>query len=151
MDKIPGGKKKLSKNIYRDQVVSKLKGISRAILDMSIPFAVDVAVEKVCKKIQEKLHTFYKNTTINSLITLALNIIGLLLVLFYPFGKTPSNIFAILIFFASGIFSLSRCVKFVKKYMEREEHFKGNRNLCFFRVSSYINDFCRNWFCSKLL
>ena len=43
MDKIPEGKKKLSKNSYRNQVVSKLKGISRAILDMSIPFAVDVA------------------------------------------------------------------------------------------------------------
>ena len=72
MDKIPEGKKNLSKNSYRNQVVSKLKGISRAILDMSIPFAVDVAVETVCKKIEEKLHTFYKNTTINSLITLAL-------------------------------------------------------------------------------
>ena len=116
MDKIPEGKKKLSKNSYRNQVVSKLKGISRTILDMSIPFAVDVAVGKVCKVIEEKLHTFYKNTTINSLITLALNIIGLLLVLFYPFGKTVSKIFAILIFLASGIFSLIRCVKFVKKY-----------------------------------
>ena len=116
MDKIPEGKKKLSKNSYRNQVVSKLKGISRTILDMSIPFAVDVAVETVCKVIEEKLHIFYKNTTINSLITLALNIIGLLLVLFYPFGKTASKIFAILIFLASGIFSLIRCVKFVKKY-----------------------------------
>lgn len=96
--------------------MSKLKGISKAILDMSIPFAVDVAVETVCKKIEEKLHTFYKNTTINSLITLALNIIGLLLVLFSPFGKTASNIFAIFIFLASGIFSLIRCVKFIKKY-----------------------------------
>ena len=83
MDKIPGGKKNLSKNSYRNQIVSKLKGISRAILDMSIPFAVDVAVETVCKKIEEKLHTFYKNTTISSLITLALNIIGLLLVLLW--------------------------------------------------------------------
>ena len=116
MDKIPEGKKKLSKNSYRNQVVSKLKGISKAILDMSIPFAVDVAVETVCKKIEEKLHNFYKNTSINSLITLALNIIGLLLVLFSPFGKTASNIFAIFIFLASGIFSLIRCVKFVKKY-----------------------------------
>ena len=116
MDKIPEGKKKLSKNSYRSQVVSKLKGISKAILDMSIPFAVDVAVETVCKKIEEKLHSFYKNTTINSLITLALNIIGLLLVLFSPFGKTASNIFAIFIFLASGIFSLIRCVKFIKKY-----------------------------------
>lgn len=116
MDKIPEGKKKLSKNSYRNQVVSKLKGISKAILDMSIPFAVDVAVETVCKKIEEKLHAFYKNTTINSLITLALNIIGLLLVLFSPFGKTASNIFAIFIFLASGIFSLIRCMKFIKKY-----------------------------------
>lgn len=116
MDKITEGKKKLSKNSYRSQVVSKLKGISKAILDMSIPFAVDVAVETVCKKIEEKLHTFYKNTTISSLITLALNIIGLLLVLFYPFGKTVSKIFAIFIFLASGIFSLIRCVKFIKKY-----------------------------------
>ena len=92
MDKIPEGKKNLSKNSYRNQVVSKLKRVSRAILDMSIPFAVDVAVETVCKKIEEKLHTFYKNTTINSLITLALNIIGILLILFYPFGKTASKI-----------------------------------------------------------
>ena len=47
----------LSKNSYRNQVVERLKGISKTILDMSIPIAIDVSLEKVCKIIQKKLHT----------------------------------------------------------------------------------------------
>ena len=82
----------LSKNSYRNQVVGRLKGISKTILDMSIPIAIDVSLEKVCKIIQKKLHTFYKDTIINSLITLGLNITGILLVHFVPFGKTFAQI-----------------------------------------------------------
>ena len=45
----------LSKNSYRNQVVGRLKGISKTIFDMSIPIAIDVSLEKVCKIIQKKL------------------------------------------------------------------------------------------------
>lgn len=34
----------LSKNSYRNQVVERLKGISKTILDMSVPIAVDVSL-----------------------------------------------------------------------------------------------------------
>ena len=86
------------------------------VLDKVIPLVFNKTIENLCSFIKERLDVFYKATVYNSLITLALNIIGLLLVLFSPFGGTASKIFAILIFLASGIFSLIRCVKFVKKY-----------------------------------
>lgn len=106
----------LSKNSYRNQVVERLKGISKTILDMSVPIAIDVSLEKVCKIIQKKLHTFYKDTIINSLITLGLNITGILLVHFVPFGEIVSNIVAIIFFLTATFFGIYKLIKFLLNY-----------------------------------
>lgn len=101
---------------YWNQVGSKLLGISKVLLDMSVPVAVEIGINKVCNIIDEKLHDMYRNTIMNSLITLVLNISGMLIVLFNPFGLVLSKYFAALFFIVSKAIFLVRLIQYFHKY-----------------------------------
>lgn len=75
---------------------------------------------KICPLIKANLDTFYKRTVINSLITLALNVIGMIFVIFDPFDEKTSYIIATLFFVVAFSFTLCRFIVFMinKQYRE---------------------------------
>lgn len=101
---------------YWNRVGERLKGISNSVLDMSVPVAVEAGISKVCSIINKKLHDMYKNTVMNSLITLVLNIAGMLVVCFKPFGEVISNYIGAVFFIASMVFFLVRMILCAKEY-----------------------------------
>ena len=101
---------------YLSGISKRLKGLSAALLDMTVPVAVEAAIEKACSVINVKLHEMYKSTIMNSIITLGLNIAGMLVALFNPFGIVVSKYVAALLFIASFVFFTWRLVKFLKNY-----------------------------------
>ena len=48
-------------------VGKRLKGLSEVLLDMTVPVAVEAAIEKARSVINEKLHEMYKSTIMNSI------------------------------------------------------------------------------------
>lgn len=107
---------KESTKTYWSRVGERLKGISKVVLDMSVPVAVEAGINKACSIINEKLHEMYKSTIINSLITLVLNITGMLIVLFNPFGTVVSKYIAAGFFIGSAIFFAVRLIQYIKEY-----------------------------------
>ena len=101
---------------YLSEVGKKLKGLSAALLDMTVPVAVEAAIEKACSVINMKLHEMYKSTIMNSIITLGLNIAGMLVALFNPFGIVVSKYVAALFFFTSCVFFTFKMIKFLQNY-----------------------------------
>ena len=101
---------------YLSGISKRLKGLSAALLDMTVPVAVEAAIEKACSVINAKLHEMYKSTIMNSIITLGLNITGMLVALLNPFGQVASRYVAALLFIASFVFFTWRLVKFLKNY-----------------------------------
>ena len=72
-------------------------------------------VEKAAAIIEAQLHKMYKRTAINSAITFAINISGILLVILRPFGERLSEIFAFSLFGIALAISLVRFILFSKK------------------------------------
>ena len=97
-------------------VGKRLKGLSEVLLDMTVPVVVEAAIEKACSVINVKLHEMYKSTIMNSIITLGLNIAGILVALFNPFGIVVSKYIAALFFFTSFVFFTFRMIKFLQNY-----------------------------------
>ena len=109
-------KMKESTKVYFSGVGKRLKGLSEVLLDMTVPVAVEAAIEKACSVINVKLHEMYKSTIMNSIITLGLNIAGLLVALFNLFGIVVSKYVAALFFFTSCIFFTFKMIKFLQNY-----------------------------------
>lgn len=109
-------KMKESTKIYLSAVGKRLKGLSEVLLDMTVPVAVEATIEKACSVINVKLHEMYKSTIMNSIITLGLNIAGMLFALFNPFGIVLSKYVAALFFFTSFVFFTLRMIKFLQNY-----------------------------------
>ena len=109
-------KMKESTKAYLSGVGKRLKGLSEVLLNMTVPVAVEAAIEKACRVIDEKLHKMYKSTIMNSIITLGLNIAGMLFALFNPFGIVLSKYVAALFFFTSFVFFTLRMIKFLQNY-----------------------------------
>lgn len=107
---------KESTKVYFSGVGKRLKGLSEVLLDMTVPVAVEAAIEKACSVINVKLHEMYKSTIMNSIITLGLNIAGLLVALFNLFGIVVSKYVAALFFFTSCIFFTFKMIKFLQNY-----------------------------------
>ena len=101
---------------YLSGVGKRLKGLSEVLLDMTVPVVVEAAIEKACSVINVKLHEMYKSTIMNSIITLGLNIAGILIALFNPFGIVVSKYIAALFFFTSFVFFTFRMIKFLQNY-----------------------------------
>lgn len=109
-------KMKESTKIYLSAVGKRLKGLSEVLLDMTVPVAVEAAIEKACSVINVMLHEMYKSTIMNSIITLGLNIAGMLVALFNPFGIVLSKYVAALFFFTSCAFFTFKMIKFLQNY-----------------------------------
>ena len=105
-----------SKNAYWEHVGERLKRLSKAAFNMSISVAVDAGIEKVCCIIDEKLHEVFKRTFVNSVITLVLNIIGILVVLFLPFDPIISGYIGAGLFLGSIVFFLIRVINYIRSY-----------------------------------
>ena len=105
-----------STKAYLSGIGKRLKGLSEVLLDMTVPVAVEAAIEKACSVINVKLHEMYKSTIMNSIITLGLNIAGMLVALFNPFGIVVSKYIAALFFFTSFVFFTFRMIKFLQNY-----------------------------------
>lgn len=105
-----------STKTYWSRVSEKLKGLSKVVLDMSVPVAVQAATEKACSIINEKLHKMYKNTIMNSMITLVLNIAGMLIVFFNPFGSIVSKYIAAAFFIGAVVFFIVRLIQYIREY-----------------------------------
>ena len=58
----------------------------------------------------------YKSTIMNSILTLGLNIAGMLVALFNPFGIVVSKYVAALFFFTSCVFFTFKMIKFLQNY-----------------------------------
>jgi len=103
--------------------------IVNKVLDKAIPLVSNKIIEKLCSLIKEKLDAFYKTTVYNSLITLLINMIGILLVIFDPFGEKTSYIIATIFFVAAFSFSLYRFIAFLMNKQYREITFQLIQNI----------------------
>ena len=100
----------------KKQAGARVHGLFSAILNRSISFAVDVSVEKICTSIDSRLSVFIKNTCVNFSIIAGLNGLGMLCLLFSPFGERGSKTVALFFLFSSFVYGLVRFVRFVKNY-----------------------------------
>lgn len=100
----------------KKQAGTRAHGLFSAILNRSISFAVDVSVEKICTSIDSRLRVFIKNTCVNFSIIAGLNGLGMLCLLFSPFGERGSKTVALFFLFSSFVYGLVRFVRFVKNY-----------------------------------
>lgn len=100
----------------KKQAGARAHGLFSAILNRSISFAVDVSVEKICTNVDAQLRIFFKNTLVNFSIIAGLNGLGMLCLLFSPFGERGSKTVALFFLFSSFVYGLVRFVTFVKNY-----------------------------------
>lgn len=99
--------------------------IANQVIDKSIdPLYNWLMDNKICPLIKANLDTFYKRTVINSLITLALNVIGIIFVIFDPFGEKTSYLIATLFFAVAFSFTLYRFIAFMMNKQYREIAFQ---------------------------
>lgn len=109
----------MSKN-YWSEVGKKLLSLGKTAVSLAAPVVLDYgitkAVEKACLIIEDRLKDFYKKTGINTAISFCINLIGVLLLVFKPFGIIASRILAYVFFLAAFVFWLIRTVIFIKKY-----------------------------------
>lgn len=108
------------KNEYWSSVGKRLLSLGKTALNLAAPVAINYeitkAVEKACSIIEGKIKELYKQTAINSAISLAINLSGILILIFKPFEENVSRYMACVFFFASFIFWLVRTILFVKNY-----------------------------------
>lgn len=100
----------------KNQAGLRAQGLFSALLSKSISFAVDVSVEKICTNIDARLRIFFKNTLVNFSIIAGLNGLGMLCLLFSPFGERGSKTVTLFFLFSSFVYGLVRFVIFVKNY-----------------------------------
>lgn len=100
----------------KKQAGARAHGLFSAILNRSISFVVDVSVEKICTSIDSRLSVFIKNTCVNFSIIAGLNGLGMLCLLFSPFGERGSKTVTLFFLFSSFVYGLVRFVIFVKNY-----------------------------------
>lgn len=105
---------------YWKNVGSKLKSIGKSLLTVGTPIAIEcgiqVAIDKACDVITKKLNKVYVNSLRNSLITLFLNVIGMLILFVPVFGEVGSRIVSSLCFLGALVFFLVRQTLFIKDY-----------------------------------
>ena len=106
------------KSQYWNSVKTRLFSLAKTALKTAVPVAVDTAIflsiNKACSIIELKLAHIYKKTAINSAITLLINTLGILILLFKPFNKTINLLLSGASFFSSFGFWLFRTVIFLR-------------------------------------
>ena len=107
------------KSNYWKGVASRLTSLGRSVFDIAAPVAVNIGVEvligKACEKIETRLKQMYLKTTRNTVITFLINLVGILCLIYRPFGQLPSHFFTFTCLFAATIFFFTRVVLWVKE------------------------------------
>lgn len=105
---------------YWSKVGEKFLSLGKTALNLAAPVAIDFAVtkavEKTCSVIETKLKDFYKKTLINTAISFVLNLAGVLVLIFKPFGTLISRCVAVFFFISAFIYWLVRTILFIKNY-----------------------------------
>lgn len=101
---------------YWRRVVGKLFRLSRAVVNAAIPQVLEASLNSAYDLIEEKLHQIYKKTIRNAAITLAINIAGMLILIFHPFGKQIASWISMAFFAGAFVFWLVRVILYCKNY-----------------------------------
>lgn len=108
------------KNNYLNGVVSRLVSLGKSILDFTAPVAVTLGVDaligKACERIEAQLKQLYIKTAMNSAITLLINSVGILCLIFRPFGQKSSLIITVLCFMGAICFFFVRLILWIREY-----------------------------------
>ena len=98
------------------RLVNLLKAVVNIAAETAIDTSVNVLISKACEKIEISLKTLYKKTARNSIISFAINLLGILCLGIKPFGKQASIVIASTFFAVAGIFFIIRTIRFIKTY-----------------------------------
>ena len=93
---------------YWKRVAARLFRLSRAAVNAAIPPVLQASLNTAYDLIEQKLHQIYKKTIRNAAITLAINVAGMLILIFHPVGMA--------FFAAAFIFWLVRLILYCKNY-----------------------------------
>ena len=92
----------------------------QVLADVAVSSIVDKVVQdkikEACEKIEVQLREMYKRTARNSAITFAINLAGVLILIFKPFGVAASKYVSFAFFAASFVFWLARTILFIQNY-----------------------------------
>ena len=77
-------------SVYWKRVVARIFSLSQAAVNAAIPQVLEASLNSAYELIEEKLHQIYKRTIRNAAITLAINVAGMLVLIFHPFGEKLS-------------------------------------------------------------
>lgn len=106
--------------LLQKRISSRLFNLLKAAVNIAAEAAIDtsvnVLISKACEKIEIGLKTLYKKTARNSIISFAINLLGILCLRIKPFGKQVSIVIASIFFAAAGIFFVIRTIRFIKTY-----------------------------------
>ena len=106
--------------LLQKRISSRLVNLLKAAVNIAAESAIDTSVNvlltKACEKIEISLKTLYKKTARNSIISFAINLLGILCLGIKPFGKQVSIVVASIFFAAAGIFFVIRTIRFIKTY-----------------------------------
>ena len=101
---------------YWKRVVGRLFRLGRAAVNAAIPQVLEASLNSACEVVEEKLHQIYKRTIRNAAITLAINVAGMLVLIFHPFGKSVAAWISMAFFAGAFIFWLVRVILYCKNY-----------------------------------
>ena len=101
---------------YWKRIAGRLFRLSQAAVNAAIPKVLEASLNSACELVEEKLHQIYKRTIRNAAITLAINIAGMLILIFHPFEKTIAAWISMAFFTGAFIFWLVRVILYCKNY-----------------------------------
>ena len=106
--------------LLQKRISSRLVNLLNAAVNVAAEAAIDTGVNalitKACEKIEISLKNLYKKTAKNSIISFAINLLGIICLGIKPFGKQVSLVIAAIFFAAAGIFFIVRTIRFIKQY-----------------------------------
>ena len=101
---------------YWKRIAVRLFRLSRAAVNAAIPPVLQASLNTAYDLIEQKLHQIYKKTIRNAAITLAINVAGMLILIFHPFGTRVATWLGMSFFAAAFIFWLVRIILYCKNY-----------------------------------
>jgi hypothetical protein len=101
---------------YWKKVGIRLASLGKATVNAAIPAVVMASINSACDLIEEKLHQIYKRTIRNAAITLAINVAGMLVLIFHPFGKQIASWISMAFFAGAFVFWIVRVILYCKNY-----------------------------------
>lgn len=103
-------------NGYLKGVGERLASLGKAAVNAAIPAVVSASINSAYGRIAENLRLLYKKTARNAAITFALNVCGMMILIFRPFGKSVSAWIGMAFFFSAFVFWLVRVILYCKDY-----------------------------------